>query len=78
MPHVVGHEGEKPEHRGGGKAVPDDIPDAPVSAPEIDGQRDGDGEGGGEAGEGGGQQAEPAVRAVVGENPGAVGDRFEE
>jgi hypothetical protein len=77
VPHIVDHEGEKPEHGRGGEAVPDDIARAAIPASEIDGQNDGDGEGGCHACQPRHQHAEPAVRAVVGQETGAVGDHFE-
>ena len=77
MPHVVGDEGEQPEHRGGGKAVPEDIARAAIAAAEIDGKRDGDRERRRDAGEPRHQQAERAVRAVVREQAGEVADHLE-
>jgi hypothetical protein len=77
MPHIVGHEGEKPEHDSRGKAVPDDIAYIAIPASKIDGQDDGNRQGGGDAGEPGHQHSEPAVRPVIGENAGTVGHRLE-
>ena len=77
MPHIVGHEGEEPEHESGGKAVPDDVADTAISTSKIDGQNDGNRERGGDAGKPGHQHPEPAVRAVVGKKAGALANHSE-
>ncbi len=77
MAHVVGHEGEQAEHRGGGQPVLEHIARTAVAAAEIDGQDDGDRERGGDARQPRHQYANDAVGSVVGVQAGHVGDHLE-
>ncbi|MEA2794011.1 MAG: hypothetical protein QOI87_1391 [Bradyrhizobium sp.] len=77
MPHVVRHEGEKPQHGRGGEAVSEDIAEPSMPASKIDGQHDRHRQRRRDARQPRGQHAEPTVRAVIGEKPGGVGEPFE-
>ena len=40
MPHIVGDEGEKPEHDSSGKAVPDDLTRVAITGSKVEGEHD--------------------------------------